>query len=191
MPEQYSVKELRVYRLHDGEIVERAIESPIPATPIWPYQGTPHAFTGGIDPLVYRWNGEAFSPLSKEESKKIRSSFSSHAELLAKEGWNKLDWEEIRRDEGSDQQFPIKMRDVTAVLSVQITRTTTDADGYVANRPRVTITLSVNGVPNTLLDLSQDAVEVSRDEYLRAKSAEAMEKEKFPQLNQTASKHDS
>jgi hypothetical protein len=193
MPEHYNVGELRVYRLHDGEIAERVIESSIPPTPILPYKDTPDAFTSGIDPLtagidplVYRWNGETFLPLGRDESKKIRSSFTSEAEVLSREGWSKLDWENIRNDEGNDQQFPIQMRDMSAVLSIQITRTITDADGYVAKRPRVTIALSVNGAPHTLLDLRQDAVEIGRNEYLRAKSAETMEKEKFPQLNQPA-----
>jgi hypothetical protein len=84
----------------------------------FPYHGTLHFFQSleRKPHPVWRWSGSEFIKLSTEESAEANTSFKLFSELLAREGWSKLEMVTTFRE--TEKSYTIKLDDAELILTV-------------------------------------------------------------------------
>lgn len=163
--EHYSLNELVVFHSNEySDKIEKQSNIDI-AGQLLISSNTPHIIQGGYEIKGFRLMDEKFGVLSGNETHKIQEHIKSDKAFWLKEGWKKLDWEELGNLGNSyDRTFQLAEMPKHVELHIQ---TFPPLASY---NPRVIIEVLVKGKKQTLIDLSQNRERIRKEEFINIKA---------------------
>jgi hypothetical protein len=163
---QYTQIDLAIFHLHSGSLSEYHQSDLSIAGQILPIENVPYLIKGGYQITGFKWDNDHFVKLDDKSLRDAQSFIVSNKERLFGDNWHKIDWEELGHlDEGYDKTFKLITKDTNAELHVKIGASKHNGEGYVTQRPHVTVDMNVGSNRHTLVDFSQDNKRIGVHEF--------------------------
>lgn len=163
--ESHSTSELLIFRCtEDSETIDSQSNIDIRGQ-LLIFDNTPHIIQGGYEVKGFRLINKKFELLNANETKIVQERIKSDKAFWLKEGWKKLDWEELE-SLGNNYDRVFRLTEIAKKVELRI-RT---FPPLASQNPRVLIEVSINGKRQTLVDLLQNHERIKKEEFVRIKS---------------------